>query len=136
MERSNIKKSKYIFEFAFFVVLLLVIDRILYSVAIINDRFIFGLTGNNYVAILISIVLLTLMFFLIVKNNSKYYFTFSLLLAGAFSNILERIYYGGVVDYINIFFIPTFNIADLLIIFSLALMISQGLLISNKKISQ
>jgi len=133
MQSNTIKKSRYIFGSVFFVVLLLVIDRIFYNVATINDQFIFGLVGNNLTAILISVFLLLLISFLIIKNSSKHYFAFSLLSAGVISNSIERVIYGGVVDYINILFIPTFNLADILIIVSLVLLM---LSIANKKISQ
>ena len=39
-----------------------------------------------------------------------------LILAGGISNILDRIFYGYVIDFIDIFNISTFNFADLLII--------------------
>lgn len=38
-----------------------------------------------------------------------------LILAGGISNLIDRIIYGGVVDYFDIKIIPIFNIADILI---------------------
>jgi signal peptidase II len=132
MESKTIKKSRYIFGSVFLTIALLAIDRIFLTTATINDKFIFGLAGDNIVAIFISALILLLIFFLIIRKNPNQYFAFSLLSAGVLSNIIERIIYGGVVDYINILSIPTFNLADILIIASLVLLIFS---ITNKKIS-
>lgn len=131
MQSNIIKKSRYFLVFAFFVFVLLVVDRTFYNVATINEQFVFGLIGNNILAIIISILLLSLMFFLMIRKNPEYYFAFSLLSAGAFSNIIERLVFGGVVDYINIFSIPTFNLADIVIIFALVLIIRSILFMSH-----
>lgn len=131
MEPITIKKSRYVFGSVFFVLLLLAIDRLFYDRATINDQFVFGLFGNNLIAILISVLLLLLIYFLIIKDNQRYYVAFSLLSAGVLSNTIERIYYGGVVDYVNILFIPTFNLADIVIIFALVLIIRSILFMSH-----
>jgi len=111
----------------------------------LNDKFIFGLAGGNTVAITVSALFLIIIYFLIrnknifnshsepavrrAKNSMIYYW---LLLVGVFSNIIERIFYGGVIDYINLPIIPTFNLADLLIIFCLIRIFTK--LISQKSI--
>lgn len=136
MQSINIKKSKYIFLFVLFVLILLLTDQIFYSVASINDQLIFGLFGNNILAILISIFLLAIILFQIAMNDPKYYFAFAVLSAGVFSNIIERIFFGGVIDYINILFIPSFNVSDVLIVFSLILIFWLKLVQLDKKISQ
>ena len=43
-------------------------------------------------------------------------FSLGLVVAGAFSNLYDRLAYGYVVDFINIFIWPTFNLADLMIV--------------------
>ncbi len=39
----------------------------------------------------------------------------SLALGGGISNIIDRVFRGGVLDFIKVLFIPNFNIADLCI---------------------
>lgn len=131
MQSDNIKKNKHIFGFVFFVLLCVITDRVFLNGATINDQFIFGIVGSNFIAILAPVLTLLLIFFLIIKNNQKYYFAFSLISAGVASNIIDRTLYGGVIDYLKLFFIPTFNLADVLIIIGMAYL--AGLLIQNKK---
>lgn len=96
----------------------------------LNDKFIFGLVGGNTVAIIVSALLLIVIYWLINSNTGAkekspmiYYW---ILAAGVFSNTIERIFYGGVVDYITLPIMPTFNLADILIIFSLILIFAKS----------
>lgn len=79
----------------------------------INSYLIFGLLGNNIIAILISLIILALLI-----TFSKKYFGFGLILltTGLISNMLDRLIYGGVIDYFNLWSIPKFNLADVLIV--------------------
>ena len=67
------------------------------------------------------LALFSLLIYLLFKKNSKIgrvaAIGLSLILAGASSNILDRIFFGCVFDYINLFksFFPIFNLADLAI---------------------
>ena len=67
---------------------------------------------------LILIALLTLL----VKNfkNKSLVVFLSLIIIGALSNVIDRIVYGYVVDYINVFVWPVFNLADVLIVVGVA----------------
>lgn len=40
-----------------------------------------------------------------------------LILAGALSNIIDRSLHGGVTDYLGVWFLPLFNLADVAIVF-------------------
>lgn len=55
-----------------------------------------------------------------------------MILAGAFSNMIDRIFYGCVVDYIKIGIFPVFNLADTSITIGLLLFLVTGQ-IKNKK---
>jgi len=44
------------------------------------------------------------------------YYPLSLIVSGALSNQIDRLVRGGVVDYINLGFLPVFNLADMLIV--------------------
>ena len=48
---------------------------------------------------------------------------FALIIGGALSNILDRIIYGSVIDFINFSFWPAFNIADSAITIGVILLI-------------
>lgn len=51
-----------------------------------------------------------------IKQNFGLFLASSLLIIGAFSNFIDRLILGYVVDYINIFIWPVFNLADCLIV--------------------
>ncbi|MFA4995535.1 MAG: signal peptidase II [Patescibacteria group bacterium] len=80
----------------------------------INSGFIFGLFGNNLLSIFFSVIIL---FSIIILENKQIISTnsFILITAGSISNIVDRLIYGGSVDYISILQYPSFNLADILI---------------------
>ncbi len=89
--------------------------------SLLNQGFIFGQVLNNSFAIIISIILIVAVsLFLIygIKEKSQQ-ILLVLVLAGAISNILDRLIYGGVIDYINFFNLNHFNFADVLIVLGL-----------------
>ena len=50
------------------------------------------------------------------KKNQVLFLALVIILLGALSNLIDRMVYGYVVDYINIFIWPTFNVADIMIV--------------------
>lgn len=101
--------------------------------AVINPNCAFGINffsensfNQNLFSIFLSLVFLGLFLF-IFKSRSKS-LGYKLILIGAVSNILSRVFFGGVVDY---FFIPatfgifpslSFNLADVLVVFGIILL--------------
>ncbi len=86
-----------------------------------NENIAFSIPTGNLIALIISISILFLFsIFFILKNIKKekfiipYYFL--LLFFGTISNIIDRIKFGYVVDYINILNINILNLADILIV--------------------
>jgi len=74
---------------------------------------------NNIFYIIIFIIIILLSWQLISHFRDKKYkncFYLSLILFGAASNIIDRIKYGFVVDFIDIWFWPVFNLADIMIV--------------------
>jgi len=83
-------------------------------------------------------ILLVLLFFIILQiSKSKFQISNELLnfkfqnlpailvLAGAISNIIDRLYFGCVIDFINLKIWPVFNLADVFIIIGAIILILQ-----------
>lgn len=79
-----------------------------------NQKQFFGLWGNNYLAIVLSLSFLVL-FSLLVKSKRDS-IGYVLVLGGAAANILDRIFLGGVPDYLRFLNIPTFNFSDICVV--------------------
>jgi signal peptidase II len=84
-----------------------------------NTGSLFSLFANfkyiNLIFIILSFIALFLMIYFLKENiqlKNNYYIPLSIIIAGIFSNLIDRIIYGSVVDWINFHFYPVFNIAD------------------------
>lgn len=93
----------------------------------------FGL-GSRYIVLILSIAIILFMLYILFKNKEidKYYLPYTFILAGAFGNVIDRIFRGYVIDYIDIEFLnfPTFNIADTCITVGIAYFVAK--IIKNK----
>ena len=97
----------------------------------------FGLfsEGGNLGRYFFSIFSLTVGFFLILLAlfTERFIFTFGLCLisAGAIGNAIDRIYFGGVIDFIDIYIYnfhwPAFNFADIFIFIGVCLLLFENL---------
>jgi lipoprotein signal peptidase len=120
-------------------ILLQAIDYIVqkYGTAEINSQLIFGTLGDNAIAVSMSLILILI---LVISHKKGLIETAPvyLIIAGAISNILDRIFYGGVVDYFALSFIPTFNAADISIVAGIGIFIyhtlSQAYPVNGRKI--
>lgn len=119
-------KLKYFTLFAVTFISLQLIDFIIFSFALgeINSGFIFGIFSGNFLAESLAIILLILLYWMTPSTKTAI-LAFCLLVASVASNIFDRFAYGGVVDYIKIWFVPTFNIADILIVISVITIFTQ-----------
>ncbi|MGM0440809.1 MAG: signal peptidase II [Elusimicrobiota bacterium] len=73
------------------------------------------LQGNNDVLLAVNIGIIVLLAGVLKFTSQKDKFAivaYSLILGGALSNLWDRIFYEGVVDFINLKVWPVFNIAD------------------------
>ena len=119
--------------------ILLLLDQIIKFIAI-NNNFVvipgflsltytentgmaFGLNENNVIlVILINIVILGIIIKFLKENIDKIdmvvFISLILVLTGGFGNLIDRIFRGHVIDFIdvNLFDFPVFNIADIYII--------------------
>ena len=79
----------------------------------------FGIGDINMVLLLSIIIIVAIIIFMIInKKNIINFYPFVLLLSGSMSNLVDRIFRGYVIDFIdvNIFNFPNFNIADICIV--------------------
>lgn len=88
----------------------------------VNSKMCFGLFLNNPIATII-LALFFIGFALLYYYKPKHRLPIIIIEAGILSNLLDRIFFNGVVDYLNLWYIPTFNMADVLIIGGLLLLI-------------
>ena len=102
-----------------------------------NTGMAFGFNQGNKKNIILTIfVLLILISFL--KNqkdelDNKTIIAVSLALGGGVSNLIDRVFRGGVLDFINIWKFPKFNIADICVCGAWILIVIFLILYSNKK---
>lgn len=85
-----------------------------------NPNIAFGLPLQSFLFIAFAIIVLGLLIYLLVKSfQNKELFQFYLILfiiVGALGNIIDRIQYGYVVDFITVPFWSIFNLADIYIV--------------------
>lgn len=85
-----------------------------------NLNIAFGLPLPQAVIIILTVLILIFLglvwSFNLSKLNFLNVFGLSLVILGALSNLLDRLIFGYVIDYINIFIWPVFNLADAMIV--------------------
>ncbi len=77
----------------------------------------FGILKNHlYLFVLTSIVAIALIFFDLHKHRHKkislYSLSLAFILSGAIGNLIDRLYFGYVIDFLDFRIWPVFNIAD------------------------
>ena len=85
----------------------------------INAGMVFGFFVNNLVYYILFALITLILFYLLVdcyrKQEWLLLWCLAFIVIGAFSNLLDRLNYGGVVDFINVPFWSIFNLADIYI---------------------
>ncbi|MBU1203584.1 MAG: signal peptidase II [Nanoarchaeota archaeon] len=118
-------------------ILLIVIDQLtkLFFTTTRNYGAAFGiLQGKNTLFILISILVILLAFTQL--KHQKYSFPLILLIAGSFSNLIDRLFLGYVRDFISLpllSFWPSFNIADCFLTIGFFWLITKIIKLQTKK---
>ncbi|MFA6159903.1 MAG: signal peptidase II [Parcubacteria group bacterium] len=85
---------------------------------ICNENLAFGLKFNYFFIIIAFVFLIFFIYHLKLKiENFKVIpsISFLLILSGAIANIIDRLYFGCVIDFIDLKFWPVFNFADIYI---------------------
>jgi len=81
----------------------------------INDSLVFGTVGTSQNALIFNSILLVIFCrFVLIKKQIPTGLAFAV--GGAASNLLDRLFYRGTVDYIALSVWPVFNIADVFIV--------------------
>jgi len=103
----------------------------------LNTGVAFGIHIPLLIIVPIIITILALLVYLATKAyQEKDYFMFfvlNLIIAGGFSNIIDRFKYGYVIDYIDLKYFTVFNIADAMITIGVGLLILDRLRIFSRK---
>ena len=104
---------------------LIEVNDYLNIVIVWNKGFAFGLLQNSFLnnnimnICLILFVIVVLLIYKLTLNEKYYFYLFSLVIAGAIGNLIDRILYGAVVDFIDLHYANlhwyVFNIADIYI---------------------
>ena len=82
--------------------------------------------GNNYIYAIISLILMFTLYFIargMMKESKLKSVLWQLIFAGGVSNLIDRIFRGYVVDFIQMKFFGIFNIADVFIVISVCILI-------------
>ena len=106
-------------------------------VIIENTGMAFGFNDGNTKNIFLTIIVLFIIIsFLRNQRNeldTKTIVAVSLALGGGFSNLIDRIFRGGILDFISIWKFPKFNIADICVCTAWILLIVFLIMYTNKK---
>ena len=107
-----------------------IIDNFFYITYVRNTGAAWSMfSGKQYFLIIVSLIVIIFLFYYLYKKN-KYnkleIFGYSLLISGAVGNLIDRIFYGYVIDYLNFYIFnydfPVFNIADTCIVIGIMLL--------------
>ncbi len=88
----------------------------------INKGIAFGIPLPQIISIILSVLILITLIHLLLKAKFNT-FGLCLVIIGAFSNILDKLTYNGIIDFITIKYMPIFNIADVYIVIGLTIVI-------------
>ena len=95
----------------------------------LNPNLAFSLPFNQTLLIFLSSLIIILLFYLALVNYKKGVYAkanyIALIITGATSNLLDRLIYKQVIDYVSISILPIFNLADILITLGIGLWITK-----------
>lgn len=102
---------------------------------VFNTGIAFGLLQGypQLLTVINVIVVVFLLFYTFKIKDRNVKFGFILILVGATSNIVDRFIYGGIVDYFDFSFWPTFNFADAYITLGIIITIIYARLKKNNR---
>lgn len=93
----------------------------------LNDAIAFSLPFPRRVLVFTIVVIIVLLVIALVraiqKRSGIEVFGYGCVVVGAISNLIDRLRFGSVVDYIAIWIIPIFNLGDVLIVVGVAVLL-------------
>jgi signal peptidase II len=97
-----------------------------------------NLAGSKIIFSLIQIAIIIVLLILLYKNNSQYLMiAFSLIIGGALGNLIDRLIYGAVADFLDFHLFnyhwPAFNLADSLVFVGVVMLLFKDNLIKEAK---
>ncbi len=95
----------------------------------------FGIFKNQFYFFILSSIAAVILIYSVLKKNKRnnlYTFSLSLILGGALGNLIDRIFLGYVVDFLDFRIWPVFNFADSAITLG-ALLLGWQIFITEKK---
>jgi signal peptidase II len=116
-----------------------VIDRFFYLTYYENKGAAWGILQNGrYFFIVLTIIVSVIIAYYIYKSDSKLQsISLSLVLGGAIGNLIDRVYKGGVTDFLDFHFgsynFPTFNVADSFVVVGTSLLAYYLLFVYKEK---
>lgn len=114
-----------------------VIDNILDFTYVENRGVAFGMfSGMRWIFIVLTVLLICLIVFYMFKKKPQsklFYVCTALIVGGGIGNLIDRIFYGYVIDYISLsFFEPVCNFADYCITVGTVLLVVYVLFFTNE----
>ena len=112
-----------------------IINGVVHLTLVHNRGAAFGILKNQtFWFILSALIAIILIFYNLRQNKDRKIFVFSssLILAGAVGNLIDRVFFGYVIDFIDFRIWPVFNVADSAITIG-AIMLGFSLLREGKK---
>lgn len=90
------------------------------------------LKGYTTLLIIVNVLALIFLFYVYIKSKKSYLANISmvLIIAGAIGNLIDRLFFGYVTDFVNFTFWPAFNLADISV--SIGALILAYCLLSDK----
>ncbi len=104
-----------------------------------NAGLVFGFHMPLWGTYLLTLGILVLGFYVVLENclwkHKSHLFPLALILAGALGNLIDRIHLNYVVDFIQVYWWPTFNLADVFIVVGV-IILSWQILISEDALEE
>ncbi len=105
-----------------------VVKNFFYLSLVKNKGTAFGLFKNQSLFFLaISFFAVVFISYLVFKRNSRFAFPLCFILAGASGNLIDRLIFGFVIDFLDFRIWPVFNLADFFICFGAGLLIFKSI---------
>ncbi len=111
-------------------------------VCVLNTGVSFGILANiengRVILLIITVFILIVVYFLMYKERNNFIkYCYSVIISGAFGNIIDRFLHGGVIDFLDFYYesyhYPAFNVADSLIFIGICGIIISQILEKKKE---